>query len=169
MGIDLYCRGKWFSCSYSSWNNIRIECICAAIRYLESLLKTLNETLDQTIEEDEQKDFVYKREKNERNIEHLHVLIQMKPLLIKSVDSFLYQIQINNYIDTLISLELNGLYALINKSDCDGFYSPGNALDIVTLLNTIQPHMSSDIAELIQFIIPLFQKSIETNTRILIS
>jgi hypothetical protein len=43
-----------------------------------------------------------------------------------------------NIIDSLNYFGLVGLYALCYKSDCDGFYSPGNSLDICILLDKLK-------------------------------
>jgi hypothetical protein len=43
------------------------------------------------------------------------------------------------FINILIQFGVGGIYTLCNKSDCDGFYTPGNSYDICELLNVIKP------------------------------
>lgn len=42
-------------------------------------------------------------------------------------------------INALNKFDISGLYALCNQSDCEGFYSPGNAMDICCLFDKIEP------------------------------
>ena len=39
----------------------------------------------------------------------------------------------------LIYFDIGGLYSLCNKSDCEGFYSVGNSIDICKLFDLIEP------------------------------
>jgi len=154
MGIDLDCCDQEFSCPYNTWNEVRMECIYATFRYLENLEKRLKPN-----------------DRIEMQTEFLHSILKLKPMLTESVNSFLSQFCRNDIlIDTFISLDIYGLYSLINKSDCEGFYSPGNAFDIVLLLDKINPYMTNEIvAELMPSIISLFKKSVESKISILIS
>jgi len=45
------------------------------------------------------------------------------------------------FINSLNYFGLGGLYALCNQSDCEGFYTPGNSLDIYRLLVKIKPRV----------------------------
>jgi hypothetical protein len=127
-----------------------MECILATMSYLENILET--------------------QEENDEDDENLQFIIRIKSILTESVASFLYKFQkTNTLIDTFISLDIYGLYVLVQKSDCDGFFSPGNALDIFILLQTIKPFIMNEfVAEYMVFLIPVFQKSMEINTRITI-
>ena len=99
--------------------------------------------------------------------EHNHIL-----------DCFINKIWENYFIDLLIEFGVGGIYALCNKSDCEGFYSVGNAYDIHELLNTIRPFLlkntkdleSSDnwLYDVADELIELFQESIEKKKIIMI-
>lgn len=41
-------------------------------------------------------------------------------------------------INTLIYFDIKGIHTISNKSDCDGFYSPGDSYDICSLLDKIK-------------------------------
>jgi hypothetical protein len=47
------------------------------------------------------------------------------------------------YVNSLNYFDIGGLYAFCNKSDCDGFYSPGNSYDICKLFDLIEPFMKT--------------------------
>jgi hypothetical protein len=42
-------------------------------------------------------------------------------------------------VDALIYFDIGGLYSFCNKNDCEGFYSPGNSVDICKLFDLIEP------------------------------
>lgn len=44
-----------------------------------------------------------------------------------------------DWLDALTYFEINGLHTLCNKRDCEGYYSPGNSIDICHLLDLIKP------------------------------
>lgn len=57
-----------------------------------------------------------------------------------------------DYVDALIYFGIDGLYSLCNKSDCEGFYSVGNSVDICQLFNLIEPFVKSNNADIYSFI-----------------
>lgn len=137
MGIDLYSGNFTFGCSYSGWNRLRYFIIISTLKYLEDfIIKNANNEDDNNDQRkvDDVKYFLkkidevryYHNTNNSDEDKLLHVFISV----IKS----------NIYcLDTLISLHVAGLFSLCYKSDCEGFYSPGNSLDICNLLDTIKP------------------------------
>jgi hypothetical protein len=44
-----------------------------------------------------------------------------------------------NFLNALNYFEIGGLLALCNQSDCEGYYTPGNSLDICILFDKIEP------------------------------
>ena len=40
--------------------------------------------------------------------------------------------------------ELGGLFALCNQTDCEGYYTPGNSLDICSLFDRIEPFVKKN-------------------------
>ena len=191
MGVDFTCDEKSFGCSYGGWHNIRCTILEATFAYLdkrfaEILAKPSNEEEDdwetthiQSAAKNLQKhidkireDANSKKQKSSEGIfgimrEHNHIL-----------DCFINKIWENYFIDLLIEFGVGGIYALCNKSDCEGFYSVGNAYDIRELLTTIRPFLlkntedleSSDnwIYDVADELIELFQESIEKKKIIMI-
>jgi hypothetical protein len=43
------------------------------------------------------------------------------------------------FIDALNYFDIGGVFALCNKNDFQGYYTPGNSLDICSLLDKIKP------------------------------
>ena len=134
MGIDLQCEDKIFGCSYTSWNIIRVNIINATFDYIRD--KILN---------------------NNQEIKYYYSGTELQQIksVLKKMEKFQYSILINNKIDVFISLlsqdynnintfiyfNLGGLYELCNKSDCYGYYSCGNSLNICLLFDIIEPYM----------------------------
>jgi len=58
-----------------------------------------------------------------------------------TVDNFISLCSHSNYMNALNYFEVGGLFALCNQSDCEGYYTPGNSLDICYLFDKIQEHM----------------------------
>jgi len=143
MGIDLHSGNCFFGCSYSSWNHLRYIIIKATLKYLGELIDNYvkNDAENDPKNDvesnyqcylDDIKNFLYKIEQvrmcysNNEEGKLLHIFIS----IITSDMS---------YLDKLIRFDLGGLFSLCYKSDCDGFYSAGNSLDICKLLDTIKP------------------------------
>ena len=42
-------------------------------------------------------------------------------------------------MNALNNFDMGGLFALCNQSDCEGYYTPGNSLDICSLFDKIEP------------------------------
>lgn len=159
MGVDFCCGSKTFGCSYSGWNSIRNDIIIATFRYLEAVLNTMEKN---EMQEDDDPN---------RNVLNLNELLQyyndMKR--IKS-DKLIEHVSNMRLIDVnrLILFDVGGLFALCNKSDCDGYYSVGNSYDIVNLLKIIKPYMdyTKYIEEWFNTLIELFQESVELKEKI---
>ena len=191
MGVEFTCDEKSFGRSYGGWHYIRCTLIESTFAYLdkrfaEILSKFANEkehdwetnhiqsaakTLQKYINEIREA-ANSKKQKSSEGIfgimrEHNHIL-----------DCFINKIWENYFIDLLIEFGVGGIYALCNKSDCEGFYSVGNAYDIHELLITIRPFLLKDTEDLdsennwlydsSDELIELFQESIEKKKIIMI-
>lgn len=55
-------------------------------------------------------------------------------------------------IDSFIYFDVNGLFSLCNKNDCEGYYSSGNSLDIINLLDLIKHHIQNTDKEVYNMI-----------------
>jgi hypothetical protein len=152
MGIDLLCKEKYFSCGYSFWNVIRTATIIATADYLKDQLvksnleeetypyvslNNINCFMDELLsynknteksEETTEEDVVSAPVPTENDEE-----IPIIGLFLSNCESSM-QIQ-----DLLIYFGVGGVYALCNKMDCEGYYSVGNAYDILELFKLIKP------------------------------
>ena len=146
MGIDLNCDTKGFSCSYSCWHNIRAELIEATFAYLEYLIANETNNLDQ--ERFEQsvvshlKQYINEIREYGASLENDKPPINPFALLSSKRDLFDAFSEYSGdlcFINILIQFGVGGIYALCNKSDCDGFYSVGNSYDICQLIMLIKP------------------------------
>ena len=150
MGIEIICDNIEYSCSYDLWNLIRMELLNATLLYLENIL--LDTKLDK-----------------ERSIE-ISCILYYKNDMLKSIDDFL-NIMNNkkDFINQFIFYEIYGVYVLLNKSDYDGLYSPGNSIDIIKMIDKTYFFISNDIVlERIEFFIKPFKNSIEKKLNIFI-
>lgn len=123
MGVDFYCCEKYSHMSYSTWNNMRTTAIMATKKYLKKQVDTENMLLDKD------------------KIHHSPLLSYFIEMEEKSLDNFINITNNLDFVDDLIYFDVGGLFALCNKSDCDGFYSPGNSLDICKLFELIEPYV----------------------------
>lgn len=55
-------------------------------------------------------------------------------------------------IDSFIHFDVNGVISLCNKNDCEGYYSSGNSLDIINLLDLIKNHIQNTDKEIYNMI-----------------
>jgi hypothetical protein len=124
MGVDFECGDKSYSCGYGRWNNIRRSIIYATYLYVRE----------------------YNNPDDVHSLIYKHVLLTMFDGCIiwnsahtGAVGMIIQEChESNSIIDSMNYFGLVGLYALCYKSDCDGFYSPGNSLDICILLDKIK-------------------------------
>jgi hypothetical protein len=133
MGIEIICNEESYSCGYTSWSVFREEIANASIRYLkhiydEMLRRTSEATPEQLAEQTCIKKILEYVDTN--NCGTFADFIQL-----------LNDIEIQN---AFVYFELGGVYALLNKSDDDGYYTVGNSLDIVDTMEVIEPHIIYD-------------------------
>lgn len=131
MGVDFYCENYNFSTSYSRWNEIRLSILTATLNYLNYTFD--NNNVKSSNDADNYNYFMNK----------IKTVIEIN----KNYQKTYGELCVNYFISSLketesfIYFNVFGIYVLFNKSDCEGFYSPGNALDICYLLNLIKPYM----------------------------
>jgi hypothetical protein len=123
MGIILKMKEEQIEikCSYDYWLKFKIDVIKATVKYIEELL-----ILKKTIFND---DLEY--------IINLYYIQAGDGESIFSVNKFINNMKLE-HVDTLIYFGLGGVYTLLNKTDCDGYYSVGNSLDILQTLKKIK-------------------------------
>lgn len=126
MGIELYCDKMSFYSSYTYWNKIREGILATTIKYIEAQ----NFEIDETDEDDV-------NHKGPNYNLYLKELYEIK-MNVKNIISVANLRNSIRNINTLIYFDIKGLYSLSNKSDCDGFYSPGDSFDICSLLDKIK-------------------------------
>lgn len=154
MGIDLCCGDMCLSYAYSSWNDIRMAIAEACVKYCE----------------DSVKDYDLENDTNRYHVDMITLLNQYKvnkPINIiaylKSFDSF-------DIIDAFTFFRVIGICDLLNKSDCEGFYSPGASLDIYTMLELIKPYLPLEDNEFpFDDILTLFKTSYVLKENVLMS
>ena len=146
MGIDLTCDTKDFSCSYSSWHNIRAELIEATFAYLEDLIANQTKGIDEERLEysviGHLKQYITEIREECASFDNDKPPISPFALLFSKrtiFNAFSEHLGDLCFINILIQFGVGGIYTLCNKSDCDGFYSVGNSYDICELLNVIKP------------------------------
>ncbi|NCA20557.1 MAG: hypothetical protein EBS86_05415 [Crocinitomicaceae bacterium] len=99
-------------------------------------------------------------------IKSVNPLLEDEPILIQFLKLFTY------YLDTVTYLNLTGIFALINKDDCEGHYSVGNSYDILQTIQLLIPFVErTDLEEQYFFpflssIVCLFQESINTKQNV---
>lgn len=138
MGVDFQCGEASFGCSYKNWNEIRRTIILASLDYIEDKFLKDNELYKNIKEGDENwigegsKYYSYMKDIN--NLKNVFVLKTEQPLNI-----FIKTCYNLSCLNALNYFELGGLFALCNQTDCEGYYTPGNSLDICYLFDRIEP------------------------------
>ncbi len=153
MGVDFYCGDVTFGCSYGGWNELRRNVIKATFDFIqdkfqreEELYKNITDEEDENYIGDGSKYYCYKKEiiklieamnsSNTKNVFGINI--------DNTVNNFINLCRNLSYIDTLIYFDIGGLYAFCNKSDCEGFYSVGNSVDICQLFDLIEPFIEKN-------------------------
>jgi len=193
MGIDLMCCGEDFSTSYSSWNRFRMKFAELCMKYIEDLANNqLNISPDGVVYAMTDREIVRERVIIEARtiVQEWNDIVEDKKNLSlepeeEGVDDFQAlvnkrnkELNINDYlrvfgahIDYLIKIKLKGIVSLLNKSDCEGFYSVGDSFDIVLMLNIISKKTDIDpsFIEIIKGLKNVFQTSVSKKKNVIIS
>jgi hypothetical protein len=154
MGVQFDCGEVSISCGYGDWNKIRFFIANACLDFFIEITKDVDASV---------------RDISTRYECHLLELVEaIQNRNPESIVDFLSAIDEYASHNTLIFFGMNGLYKLLAKSDCEGFYSPGDAMDIRNMLILIEPHLSNNCDDLTKFK-ELFNSSVEFNENVMIS
>jgi len=154
MGVQFDCGEVSISCGYGTWNEIRFYIAKACLDFFIEITKDIDPTV--------------------RDIStqyHCHLLDfveRMQKRNPESIVDFLSDVEDYETYNTFIFFGMNGLYKLIEKSDCEGFYSPGDSMDIGNMLMLIDPYLSPLCHDITQFK-DLFIASVVSNENVTIS
>jgi hypothetical protein len=141
MGVGMYCQDEECSLTYSGIQNIRYNILKATLDYLvnnkDKLIQYYKDNF-LTYEEDYESEYV----KNELTFVEKYLI----SLLSHSSGIFMCKIPNYSEIDPIHNnrLKMFGLYGIIpiiNHSDCDGFYSSGEAQDFMDVLENIYKYI----------------------------
>lgn len=151
MGVDFTCDDNKFYFSYSGWHHYRNTLVQATLAYLDDYLAMQNPEIDtnEYIDMNNLKRGVASIRLSAITLSENSTLFginsgnrSIKDCFISALLNELH----NNTVfgELLIQNGLNGIRALCNKSDCEGFYSVGNSYDICELLYKIRPFLIKD-------------------------
>lgn len=147
MGIDLICDNTNFCCSYTYWGKIRTEIIKATFDYIKDKYNKDKELYGNLAKEDDN----WIGDGSEYHYYMNNLLNLTNNVLEKyttKIDSFsiINFIEVFNQmsfsldiINALNYFDIGGLFALCHQSDNEGYYMPGNSLDICSLFDRIEP------------------------------
>ncbi len=152
MGVDFLCDEFSYHCSYGNWDKMRVELLRATVKYLETSdipLKRLNNHNEQVPYYDIVDGFLSHKD----DLTSIGVFMQMSH-------------EVKDFDNTLIYFDVYGLHALLKKNDCEGVYSPGNAVDICKLIELVGPHVGEDFQNQLITVTKLFSTSVATKSNI---
>ena len=122
MGVLFICDTKEYSCSYGSWSIVRMGLLRACLRYL-----ALNgpEGL------------------SSKEIDDINNLSTAD---LGDVDKFVTYVDKHGHdlVNLFIRFDIGGIWAIMNKQDDIGYYSPGNALDILIMIKNVTEHLDDE-------------------------
>ena len=158
MGIQILCNNESYSCGYTSWSVFREEVANASIRYLQSIYEQMLQRTEEANEEQNAEQTCL-----EKIFEYLHANN------CGTLEDFFRFFNDMKFQNAFIYFELGGVYALLNKSDDDGYYTVGNSLDIVDTMELIEPHiLYDDVKRRYDCIKKVFEESVLTRKVVLV-
>jgi len=145
MGVDFVCGELSTGCSYTSWYNFRCSIIQSTYEYIEDQYAKDKELYGHLTENDEHwigegslyYSYVSDLLKYKETL--LNANLSSNYLMSDKVAKFNQLCRNYYYLNALNHFGLGGLFALCNQSDTEGYYTPGNSLDICMLLDRIKP------------------------------
>ena len=152
MGFSIYCNGVAYSCGYTAWMIFREEIAKASMDYLREKFTEIMFG---------EPEYSYTWSQLKKIMEH-HDLVGCV-----TVPDFLDLFSNMDFLNTFIHYDLGGVFALLNKSDDDGYYTAGNALDISQTLAILEKYVASDeIKSQLPDIKKVFYESVNKRMRI---
>jgi hypothetical protein len=144
MGVDFICDEKGLSCTYSKWNSIRKKILKVSLEYLKHKFEEDIKLHGTKLADDvnyigEYSQYNYNKQSILNIIKNMDKDYSKDLGIDRTIDLFVSLTNKIKHTDALIYFEMGGLVSICNKSDCEGFYSPGNSLDICHLLNLLKP------------------------------
>lgn len=186
MGVDIKCNKVSTRCSYSYVHVFRKMLIESTIQFLKSIsLKNHFEApesympyycrydreprLDNDYEEYEQD---YEDDKK-KTIEYLGALCE-SPGSFSSItyrllkDPQPYFRSYNQVEERFHRFGIFGLLTFVDHSDCEGYFSPGQSLDILNLFMRIEPYVKKDTDDFIMYedFKEIFKTSVDTKSHV---
>lgn len=146
MGIILNSGDTSFVCSYEYWRQIRNAIIKATMEHIQTTYEKDMELYEHLTEEHENwigNGSLYNNYIGElfNVIRELQRHQNKQKVLDDSIGVFNQVSSKMDVINALNFFDIGGLYALCNQSDCEGYYTPGNSLDICALFDRIEPFL----------------------------
>ena len=154
MGFEIVCGNVSFSCGYSTWMVVREEIAIASLRYLRKVYDDMlsvnaTKTAEQTF------------------MEQLLEYIELSGC--DTIPDFMRLFSDVDVLNTFIYHRVSGVFALLNKSDTDGFYSVGNSMDIVETMDILQEYICyDDVKPMYGQIREVFSESIRAKNPVVI-
>jgi len=170
MGVDFTCDTKTFGCSYSGWHYFRNLIISATLAYLDDFLskqKYKEDSYEFSAMNNLKKGVSSIRSTaNKLSSENKTIFgmdLGKSPVEECLLKALAMEIHNNSWFgELLIEYGLGGIWALCNKSDCEGFYSVGNAYDICELLCKVRPFLLKNLDyDRTNDLLEMFQESVE--------
>ena len=147
------CDDAEYSCGYSRWNTIREEIANASVCYLQTVYDELLRTNDE------------QNSHTQTELERLLEYIDTNNCCTTTDYGHLFADK--DFVNLFIYFNVGGVYALLNKSDDDGYYSLGNAVDIVKTFEFVSPYIAIDhVKESLPFIKEVFDESVRSGKMI---
>jgi hypothetical protein len=192
MGVDLVCLKENFSTSYSSWNVFRMRFAELCMKFIEDLANhKLNISDDGIVYAMSDREIVRERVIIEARtiVQEWNDIVEDKKNLSlepeeEGIDVFqaivnkrFKELNINDYlrvfaghINYLINIGISGIVTLLNKEDTEGYYTVGNSIDILKMLNIISKRtdIEPSFIEIIKSLKNLFQESVSKTKNVVI-
>lgn len=181
MGLDIKCNKVSMRCTYSFVHVFRKMLIKSTIQFLESISFTKHFESPETFlkyyfqeprpdNDYEELEDDYKEEKK-KTIYFLQALCE-SPELFSSISYRLLsdpQPYFRCHSDAIRKLHefgINGLMIFVNHSDCEGYFSPGQSLDILNLFMRIETFINKDTDEFMMYeeFLEIFKTSVDTKS-----
>jgi hypothetical protein len=146
MGVDFNCGDTTYGCSYGNWNELRKLVMKSTFDYIQDKFKKDFEAYNGIIDEEDEHYIGDGSTYNCYKNDVIKIILSMADPKEKNIfginntiNDFIVITRNLSYVDALIYFDIGGLYSLCNKSDCEGFYSVGNSVDICQLFDLIEP------------------------------
>ena len=167
--LDMVTLNRSFSVRYSGWHVFRTEILFATFRYLQVKHDTELPFLIEEGPDQGREDWQFQYRKFIPKTRDSFCNSLQPPYNNDAIDRFIRACHSDfKVVNMMNRYGVGGIVPLCDKNDADGYYTPGNSMDILTAMHLIHPYITEEqlLGKCWDELTALFEDSVATETNV---